>query len=98
MKVSTLTILLCHQIFVHSVVEAKLKVSILNVYINKTSSKFVNVVKFDVSSDSVLNIETDLLQDLTSVYVKITLYLIKLIYQIIEIFRSTLKLFQIKME
>lgn len=98
MKVSTLTILLCHQIFVHSGVEAKLKVSILNVYINKTSSKFVNVVKFDVSSDSVLNIETDLLQDLTSVYVKITLYLIKLIYQIIEIFRSTLKLFQIKME
>lgn len=71
MKVSTLTILLCHHILVHSVVEAKLKVSILNVSINKTSPKFVNVVKFDVSSDSLVNIETDLLQDLTSAYVKI---------------------------
>lgn len=92
-----LATLLFYQIFVHSVVEAKLKVTILNVYINKTSTKFVHVVKFDVTPDSLLNIETDLLQDLTSAYVNI---LCDLVYKIkcLQFSRSILKLFQLKME
>lgn len=101
MKVSAkfLSFLLCHQIFLEPLVEAKLKVTILNVYINKTSSKYVNVVKFNVSPDSLLTIETDLLQDLTSVYVKILL-IIEFFYLVnyLNFYRSILKHFQIQKE
>lgn len=70
MKVSApITFWLFWQTFLHPGVQAKLKVTVLSVKLKETSSKFVNIVKFDISPDSFLNCEADLLQNLTSVYV-----------------------------
>lgn len=72
-SVATLTILVC-------LVDAKLKLSLLSMSINYTSSKYINNLKSNLSTDSVINVELDLVQNLTSLYVTIVYLIILFFY------------------
>lgn len=61
--------ILCQPILFHSLVDAKLNISILKVHLNNTLPKFVVVNRVEVTPKSLVFIEADLLKDLSSIYV-----------------------------
>lgn len=51
--------------------EAGLKISVSNWNTNETSLEHFKIISHSITTGSVINVEFDLLQDLTSIYVKI---------------------------
>lgn len=47
-----------------------MKVTMLNVYVNKTSPKYIEIIKLEVSPRAILFVEADILKELKSVYVR----------------------------
>lgn len=53
-----------------TLIKAKMRVTILNVYQNKTSPKYVEIIKLEISPRALMFVEADLLKDLDSIYVR----------------------------
>lgn len=69
---SLIAYLVCLKMLQSSIVEGKRNISIVNAYINKTSSKLLKINQFEVTPNGVMFIEFDALQEIKSIYVRLT--------------------------
>lgn len=71
MRLLNICLMLCltYLQMLSSIVEGYLNVSLLNVYVNSSSPKFINVIKSELTPDALYFHELDILQELHQVYV-----------------------------